>query len=240
MKDISLEWYNKSYKEFGIDAQRKYPNEELLRFLAREFSLKMEFNARKNIKILELGCGTCANLWAVGKEGFDAYGIDFSEKAIQIGKEVLKRWNVKANIIVGDFRKLPYENDFFDCVFDILSTLTQVEDDFLHCINEVYRILKPGGLYFSFFPSANSDAFIDYEPSKLIEDFTIDGIRRETSAYFSCIHPFRFLYPEMYKNILKKRNFKVKSIETITRTYRNMKERFETISIVGEKNRTSN
>jgi len=31
------DWYDKSYKEHGFKAQRKYPNEELLRFLGVNF-----------------------------------------------------------------------------------------------------------------------------------------------------------------------------------------------------------
>ena len=82
----SFRWYQKSYKKEGFGAQRLYPNEELLRFLGRHFFL-IPIQKRKNIKILELACGSCSNLWMIGKEGFKAYGIDFSDVAIRLGKK---------------------------------------------------------------------------------------------------------------------------------------------------------
>jgi ubiquinone/menaquinone biosynthesis C-methylase UbiE len=231
MKDISHEWYRESYRKHGFEAQRKYPNEEFLRFLGREYSSKVQYKDRHHIKVLELGCGSCANLWAVAKEGYNAYGIDFSEKTIDLGNMMLARWNTKAEIIVGDFRKLPYLDNNFDVVFDILSTHSQIEKDFVQCIDEVKRVLKPNGMFFSFYPSANSDAFINYKPAHKIEEFTLDGIKRPTSPYYGCFHPFRFMYPENYKKLLKQKGFSVIHLEIVTRTYRNMQERFETISI---------
>jgi ubiquinone/menaquinone biosynthesis C-methylase UbiE len=235
MKDISQTWYNEAYQKHGLEAQRKYPNEEMLRFIGREFSSKIEYGKRQETKILELGSGSCANLWAVAKEGYDAYGIDFSEEAVELGRGVLKKWNVSANISVGDMRELPYVDEYFDGVFDILSTHSQIESEFNTTINEVKRVLKPGGSFFSFFPSANSDAYKNYKPAEKIEEFTLNGILRENSPYFGSFHPFRFMYPEKYKMFLEEKNFKIKAIEVVTRTYQDLKESFETISIVGEK-----
>lgn len=39
--------------------------------------------------MLELGCGTCANLWMIAREGFRAYGLDFSAHAIALGNRVM-------------------------------------------------------------------------------------------------------------------------------------------------------
>ena len=75
----------------------------------------------------------------------------------------------------------------------------------------------------------------NYKPAKKIEEFTLNGIIRETSPFYGGCHPFHFMYPEKYKSILEERNFKVTNLEVIRRTYQNMKEIFETISIVGKK-----
>ena len=64
-QNACLKWYEKSYTQKGFGAQRRYPNEELLRFLGREFFSKTERNQRKNIKVLDLSCGSCSNLWMV-------------------------------------------------------------------------------------------------------------------------------------------------------------------------------
>ena len=44
-------FYNSLYSKKGIEAQRKYPNEELVRFMGRNFFFK-KFEVRKNICIL--------------------------------------------------------------------------------------------------------------------------------------------------------------------------------------------
>ena len=83
MKDVKS-WYEKSYKNSGFKAQRRYPNEELLRFLGTNFFNK-DATDRKNIKVLEVGCGSCPNLWMIAKEGFDAYGLDLSDESLKLG-----------------------------------------------------------------------------------------------------------------------------------------------------------
>ena len=48
-------FYNVSYREAGITAQRRYPNEEMLRFLGKNFS-GVPVAAKRDIKVLEVGC----------------------------------------------------------------------------------------------------------------------------------------------------------------------------------------
>lgn len=77
-------WYERSYQSLGLEAQRRYPNEQMLRFLGRNL-FKVPFESRKEMRVLEVGCGSCSNLWVVAKEGFDAHGIDLSPESIALG-----------------------------------------------------------------------------------------------------------------------------------------------------------
>src|SRR3989344_3258077 len=192
----SFRWYQKSYKKEGFGAQRLYPNEELLRFLGRHFFL-IPIQKRKNIKILELACGSCSNLWMIGKEGFKAYGIDFSDVAIRLGKKMLKRWKTNASLTRGNFAALPYESNFFDCVIDVLS---------LYCV-----------------------------PFEKLGPYTLDGIKRKNSPYFGNNFPFSFISPSAYKKVLEEKGFKTVYLETVSRTYRGPKEKFEFVVVVGKK-----
>lgn len=56
----------------------KYPSEDIIRFIARNYYKK----DRKNIKILDIGCGQGANTWYLANEKFNVYGFDGSESAI--------------------------------------------------------------------------------------------------------------------------------------------------------------
>ena len=51
--DSSENYYDSSYKEAGMAAQRRYPNEELCRFIGRNFGCmsRSEKNNYKNIRM---------------------------------------------------------------------------------------------------------------------------------------------------------------------------------------------
>ena len=128
-------------KEWG-----KYPPEELIRFIARNFYKKKD---RSLIKILEIGCGTGANIWFLSREGFSAYGIDGSIIAISKAKERLNNENLKYNLVKADATNIPYKNDFFDAVIDIECVYANNLESTKKIINEVYRVLKNNGYFFS-------------------------------------------------------------------------------------------
>lgn len=171
----------------------------------------------------------------IAKEGFRVYGIDLSSKAIELGKLMLKKWNVKAELKIGNMCEIQYNDNFFDVNVDIFSSYCLIEKNFKICISEVARTLKSGGKFFSYTPSTNSDAFKNYLPAKKLDDYTLDGIKRKTSPYYKNYYPFRFISPSKYREILEDLGFKVTYLEVVSRTYRNMKEKFEFVTIVGEK-----
>ncbi len=232
---IAKNWYEQSYAEEGFKAQRLYPNEELLRFLGREFFSKTHRDERKNTKVLEIGCGSCSNLWMVAKEGFDAYGIDLSQNSIELGKKMLDYWNVNATLEVGSMTSLPYEGDSFDIIFDVFSANCLDDKSFNMCLDEVVRCLKPGGLFFSYTPSVRSDAFTNHIPAKKIDEWTLDGIKRNDSAYSGQEYPFHFISNEHYKKLLMERHCEILYLESVGRTYSFKSEYFEFVTIVGKK-----
>ncbi len=124
----------------------KYPSEELIRFIARNFYKSAK---RSEIKILEVGCGTGANIWFLSKEGFSAYGIDGSEVAIQKAQTYLQKEDLTADLIVGDAMDLPYADSYFDAVIDIECIYANSLRDTSVILEEIYRVLKNEGLFFS-------------------------------------------------------------------------------------------
>ena len=96
----------------------RYPNEELIRFIAKNF-YKVE--DRKLIKILEVGCGPGANLWYLAREAFCVYGIDGSITAIAKAKNRLDK-EVKGwcgHLMIEDITVIPFDGQFFDAVVDV-------------------------------------------------------------------------------------------------------------------------
>lgn len=123
----------------------KYPSEEFIRFIARNFYKKK----RSKIKILELGCGPGANIWYLSREGFDVYGMDGSAIAIKKAKTRLKKENLKAKLILGDITNLPFKDNFFDLVFDVECLYSNSLSETKKILKEAYRVLSPKGLFYS-------------------------------------------------------------------------------------------
>ena len=149
--ELPKNFYNNLYLKKGVNAQRKYPNEELSRFMGRNlFHLPMK--ERKNIKILETGCGSGGNIGMISREGFDTYGLDNSINAINVCKKSLKSQNLRANLKVLDMSHLDYKKNSIDFVVDIFSSCCLKQLDGLKYLREVHKILKKGGTFFSYFP----------------------------------------------------------------------------------------
>jgi SAM-dependent methyltransferase len=99
--------------------------------------------------VLEVGCGTGSNIWYLAREGFQVYGIDGSAVAIEYSRNILMREGLQANLRIGDVMKLPYEDNFFDAVFDIECIYANSMKDSRTILQEIKRVLKIEGQFFS-------------------------------------------------------------------------------------------
>jgi len=92
-------------------------------------------------KVLDLGCGN-GRLLKVFKKQIDYFGLDASEKLIEIAKKEYPKNKFK----VGDILSLPFPDNFFDKVF-VIRTLHHVPSKKLRlqALKEVRRVLKPSG-----------------------------------------------------------------------------------------------
>src|ERR1043165_26137 len=96
-------------------------------------------------RILDVGCGTGANLLMLSKYG-DAEGVDVSEDALAFCRE-----RGLENVKLGAAEKLPYD----DSTFDLVTALDVVEhmDDDLAGLREMRRVLRPSGRVLLFVPT---------------------------------------------------------------------------------------
>ena len=139
--------FDKTWEEiFRTKEWGKYPPEELVRFIARNYYNVLD---RKKVKILDIGCGTGSCIWFMAKEGFDVYGIDGSKTAISIAKKRLQDENLSAHLKEGDFINLEYPKSYFDCITDISSLQHNSIADIKIILSQVKGILKPSGKVFS-------------------------------------------------------------------------------------------
>jgi SAM-dependent methyltransferase len=234
MVDDTTAFYDSAYSRLGFAAQRMYPNEELLRFFGTYyFSLPPDKRAR--LRVLEVGCGSGANLWMIAREGFDAHGVDLSPQALKLCEAMLEKWETEATLKQANMTSLPYDNGYLNVLVEVFSAYCMPDKEFHRFLDEVARVLQTGGRFFSYTPSKDNDSFRDPGPSRFIDAHTLDGIHRETAPFHGQDYPFRFIEPEEYSARLEARGFKVLRNERIGRTYRDRREYFEFVAIHAEK-----
>jgi len=94
-------------------------------------------------RILDLGCGSGRLLEILRDKNIDYFGIDFSEKLIEIAKRNYPSFKFQ----VANVLSLPFPNNFFDKIFSIRVLIHIPSKEFqLQFLNEAKRVLKPGGL----------------------------------------------------------------------------------------------
>jgi len=117
----------KSYEQFE-DRHRK---------ILKIFS-KYKFN-----RILDVGCGDGNFTALISKvcKAKEVYGVDISEK----GVEMAKKNGIKALRVDIDEENLPFKDNYFDAVLSLEVIEHLYDPD--HLLDEVYRVLKPNGIF---------------------------------------------------------------------------------------------
>jgi SAM-dependent methyltransferase len=208
--------FDKQFLEHGMRAQRSYPNESLIQFVAENyFSISQE--GRYQIKILELGCGSGANLWMLAKEGFDTYGLDSSEEALRLATIHLSdKWGVSAKLAHGSFLNLPYPDEFLDCVVDIVSLQHLDLNASSTTLQEIRRVLKRGGKFFSYRLSDHSVMYAS--ESSFVDAVTLSNISNPEMPLANN-GPVSFWSPGLVKRLYSESGLTVETIERVARTY---------------------
>lgn len=133
---------------FRTHSWGKYPSEDVVRFVARNFYCLCD---RKATRLLEAGCGPGANLWFMAREGFSVYGIDGSQVAISTARKRLDQecpgWN--GELLTGDLNSLPFDDDSFDAVIDNEAVYANLIEDSTKIYTELHRVTKAGGKLFT-------------------------------------------------------------------------------------------
>lgn len=132
----------------------QYPEAHIIRFVAKNYYGAED---RSKINILDLGCGGGCHLWYLAREGFSAHGMDGSPTAIEAAKAKLGREGVHADLHVGDFTALPFADNSMDGIIDAASIQHNDMEAIRAIVNEICRVLKPGGKFFGVLISDSKD-----------------------------------------------------------------------------------
>ncbi|WP_455931281.1 class I SAM-dependent methyltransferase [Priestia aryabhattai] len=99
-----------------------------------------------NATILDYGCGYGRTLFELRSHGYNhLHGVDFSVEMIKRAKS----YDLEIDFQVIKSGKLPFPNDSFDAVllFAVLTCVYKDEEQNA-ILNEIKRVLKPGGIIY--------------------------------------------------------------------------------------------
>lgn len=103
----------------------------------------VDFGAYKGKRLLEVGCGVGVDLVRFAKGGAIVTGVDLAERAIELAKQDFEHNGVIGDLRVMNGEALEFEDNQFDAVY--AHGVIQYTADAQRMVDEVYRVLKPGG-----------------------------------------------------------------------------------------------
>jgi len=100
-------------------------------------------------RILDFGCGAGRHTVYFARKGFEVYGFDASEAALEQAAKALEIEGLRANLRVWEMTKpLPYEDRFFDAVVATRVMHHTYVEKIREIAKEINRILKKEGYLF--------------------------------------------------------------------------------------------
>jgi SAM-dependent methyltransferase len=132
IKDTWLDWYADRQIEEGVTS-----------FVKRLLEAKVR-------RLLDFGTGTGRHTVYLAKMGFEVYGFDWSEAAIELTKRELSKEGLWANLAVWDMNDLPlpYDDSFFDAVLAVKVLHHTYLEKITGIAYEIGRITREGGFVY--------------------------------------------------------------------------------------------
>lgn len=117
------------------------------------FDQLLRGNIASGMRVVDAGCGYGRNLVYLLREGFDVFAVDEDPEGVAhvraLARELQPRLPAE-NFQVAAIEKMPFPDAFADVVL-CNSVLHFARDDrhFLSMVEELWRILRPGGMLFT-------------------------------------------------------------------------------------------
>lgn len=128
------QWYESLFENYG----NKYENESFAQGTIGECDfIEKEINFNKNLKILDIGCGTGRHSIELSKRGYNITGIDLSDSLLAKAKEKAKKNGLNITFQKYDARSLPFSDEFEVVIMLCEGAFPLMETDEMN-----YRILQ--------------------------------------------------------------------------------------------------
>jgi SAM-dependent methyltransferase len=110
-------------------------------------------NIAAGMKVLDAGCGYGRNLVYLLREGCEVYALDANAEGIEHVRALageLAPGLAAENFQAGQIEAMPFADGFADVVMcSSVLHFARSDDHFLAMVEELWRVLRPGGLLFT-------------------------------------------------------------------------------------------
>jgi 2-polyprenyl-3-methyl-5-hydroxy-6-metoxy-1,4-benzoquinol methylase len=128
------QWYESLFENYA----QKYDKECFVQGTLGECDfIEQELDYGKDIRIIDVGCGTGRHSIELSKRGYIITGIDLSESQLARAKEKAKQLNLEIDFQQHDARKLPFNSEFDAAIMLCEGGFPLMETDEMN-----YEILK--------------------------------------------------------------------------------------------------
>lgn len=110
---------------------------------------RLTSHVRSGQTVLDIGCGTGALTLRVAAKGANVKAIDVNPRMIEVARKRVSEADLEQNIEFCEMGVAELGNEeaaSYDIVMSGLCFSELTEDELIYTLNEVHRIMKPGGL----------------------------------------------------------------------------------------------
>jgi 2-polyprenyl-3-methyl-5-hydroxy-6-metoxy-1,4-benzoquinol methylase len=175
------QWYESLFENYGL----KYDNEVFTQGTLGECDfIESEIVSNKNLKILDIGCGTGRHSIELTKRGYLITGIDLSYSQLQRASEKAAEQKLQIDFQKQDARLLPFRNEFDLAIMLCEGSFPLMETDEMNfqILQSAAKALKPGGKFI--FTTLNGLFPLFHSVKEFLESKTEDGNAVNTENSF--------------------------------------------------------
>ncbi|MDD5710801.1 MAG: class I SAM-dependent methyltransferase [Candidatus Colwellbacteria bacterium] len=138
-----------SIAEFGSVATQSQYKEIAEAGLWESETMLIEKYFAPEISVLDVGCGSGRTTIPLHQAGYSVIGVDITPEMINTARSVAKSKNLEIDYLVGDATQLEFDDNTFEGAIFANNGWSQIpgKDNRQKTLNEIYRILKPGGIF---------------------------------------------------------------------------------------------